>query len=41
MGAGMRYRDILLNRLGGVLIASHIHILNAGLVPNYVCYHRV
>ncbi len=39
--AGMRYRDLIPSRLGGVFIASHIHILNGGPVPDYVHYHRV
>ena len=39
--AGMRYRDLIPNRLGGVFIASHIHIPNGGPVPDYVHYHRI
>ena len=39
--AGMRYRDLIPSRLGGVFIASHIHIPNGGPVPDYVHYHRV
>ena len=39
--AGMRYRDLIPNRLGGVFIASHIHISNGGPVPDYVHYHRI
>lgn len=39
--AGMRYRDLIPTRLGGVFIASHIHIPNGGPVPDYVHYHRV
>ena len=39
--AGMRYRDLIPSRLGGVFIASHIHIPNGGPVPDYVHYHRI
>jgi quercetin dioxygenase-like cupin family protein len=39
--AGMRYRDLIPNRLGGAFIASHIHIPNGGPVPDYVHYHRI
>ena len=39
--AGMRYRDLITSRLGGVFIASHIHIPNGGPVPDYVHYHRI
>lgn len=39
--AGMRYRDLLPGRLGGRYVASHIHIPTAGLVPDYVHYHKV
>lgn len=39
--AGMRYRDLIPNRLGGVFIASHIHIADGGPVPDYVHYHRI
>ncbi len=39
--AGMRYRDLIPSRLGGVFIASHIHITNGGPVPDYVHYHRI
>ena len=39
--AGMRYRDLLPSRLGGRVIASHIHIPNGGPVPDYVHYHRI
>jgi len=39
--AGMRYRDLIPGRLGGVFIASHIHIPVGGPVPDYVHYHRV
>ena len=39
--AGMIYRDLIPGRLGGRVIASHIHIPNGGPVPDYVHYHRV
>jgi quercetin dioxygenase-like cupin family protein len=39
--AGMRYRDLIPNRLGGKYIASHIHIPTGGPVPDYVHYHQV
>ncbi|MFZ2508759.1 MAG: hypothetical protein WAW79_09855 [Steroidobacteraceae bacterium] len=39
--AGMRYRDLIPGRLGGSIIASHIHIPDAGPVPDLVHYHTV
>ena len=39
--AGMRYRDLIPGRLGGSVIASHIHIADAGPVPDYVHFHHV
>jgi mannose-6-phosphate isomerase-like protein (cupin superfamily) len=39
--AGMRYRDLIPDRLGGRYIASHIHIPTEGPVPDYVHYHQV
>jgi|TARA_B100000809_G_scaffold150942_1_gene148385 mannose-6-phosphate isomerase-like protein (cupin superfamily) len=39
--AGMRYRDLIPDRQGGRFIASHIHIPDAGPVPDYVHYHRI
>lgn len=39
--AGMEYRDLIPDRLGGRLIASHIRIVNAGPVPDYVHYHKI
>ncbi len=39
--AGMRYRDLVPSRLGGRVIASHIHIPSGGPVPDYVHYHRI
>ena len=37
--AGMHYRDLIPGRLGGAIIASHIHIPEAGPVPDDVHYH--
>ena len=39
--AGMRYRDLVPDRQGGVLIASHIRIPDGGPVPDYVHFHKV
>ena len=39
--AGMQYRDLVPDRLGGRLIASHIRILKGGPVPDYVHHHDV
>ncbi|MCG3267059.1 cupin domain-containing protein [Yoonia sp. I 8.24] len=39
--AGMHYRDLIPNRLGGSIIASHIRIPNGGPVPDMVHFHRV
>ena len=39
--AGMQYRDLIPDRLGGRVIASHIRILNGGPVPDYVHHHHV
>eukprot|EP00933_Yihiella_yeosuensis_P057551 TRINITY_DN5743_c0_g1_i3.p1 TRINITY_DN5743_c0_g1~~TRINITY_DN5743_c0_g1_i3.p1 ORF type:complete len:411 (+),score=54.14 TRINITY_DN5743_c0_g1_i3:121-1353(+) len=39
--AGMRYRDLVLDRQGGRFIASHIHIPKGGPVPDYVHFHDV
>ena len=39
--AGMQYRDLIPNRLGGRFIASHIRIIKGGPVPDYVHYHHV
>ena len=39
--AGTRYRDLIPGRLGGSFIASHIHIPDAGPVPDYVHFHHV
>ena len=39
--AGMRYRDLIPNRLGGRFIASHICIPDGGEVPDYVHFHKI
>lgn len=39
--AGMHYRDLIPDRLGGSIIASHIRIPDAGPVPDMVHYHKV
>jgi quercetin dioxygenase-like cupin family protein len=39
--AGMLYRDLVPDRQGGYLVASHIRIPQGGPVPDYVHYHRV
>ncbi|EME81239.1 uncharacterized protein MYCFIDRAFT_198018 [Pseudocercospora fijiensis CIRAD86] len=39
--AGMHYRDLIPDRLGGAIIASHIRIPDAGPVPDQVHYHTV
>jgi quercetin dioxygenase-like cupin family protein len=39
--AGMLYRDLVPDRQGGRVIASHIRIEDGGPVPDYVHYHRV
>jgi quercetin dioxygenase-like cupin family protein len=39
--AGMRYRDLIPDRLGGSIIASHIRIPDGGPVPDMVHYHVV
>lgn len=39
--AGMQYRDLIPNRLGGSIIASHIRIPDGGPVPDMVHYHTV
>ena len=39
--AGMQYRDLIPDRCGGRLIASHIRIPKGGPVPDYVHYHDV
>lgn len=39
--AGMNYRDLIPDRLGGSIIASHIRIPGGGPVPDMVHYHTV
>ena len=39
--AGMQYRDLLPNRLGGAIIASHIRIAEAGPVADIVHFHTI
>ena len=39
--AGMQYRDLIPDRLGGAIIASHIRIPDGGPVPDMVHYHTV
>lgn len=39
--AGMEYRDLIPDRLGGKLIASHIRLTQGGPVPDYVHYHTI
>lgn len=39
--AGMTYRDLMPDRLGGALIASHIRIDDEGPVSDYVHFHDV
>ncbi|MBV8757193.1 MAG: hypothetical protein JO257_07965 [Deltaproteobacteria bacterium] len=39
--AGMDYRDLVPDRRGGALIASHIRIVNGGPVADYVHYHDI
>ncbi|MFT6500996.1 MAG: quercetin dioxygenase-like cupin family protein [Crocinitomicaceae bacterium] len=39
--AGMMYRDLVPNRLGGGIMASHIRIPTGGPVPDMVHYHTI
>jgi len=39
--AGMQYRDLIPDRLGGGIIASHIRIPKGGPVPDVVHYHTI
>ena len=39
--AGMLYRDLIPDRLGGRYIASHIRIPEGGPVPDYVHHHAI
>jgi quercetin dioxygenase-like cupin family protein len=39
--AGMEYRDLIPERVGGRVIASHIRITDGGEVPDYIHYHKI
>lgn len=39
--AGMRYRDLIPDRLGGAVIASHIEVCDGGPVPDLVHHHDI
>ena len=39
--AGMMYRDLITDRLGGTMAASHIRLAEGGPVSDYVHYHKV
>ncbi|HEV7698786.1 MAG TPA: hypothetical protein VGO43_01010 [Pyrinomonadaceae bacterium] len=39
--AGMEYRDLIPDRLGGKVVASHIRLTEGGEVPDYVHYHKI
>lgn len=39
--AGMSYRDLVADRCGGWLVASHIRIADAGPVADYVHFHEL
>jgi mannose-6-phosphate isomerase-like protein (cupin superfamily) len=39
--AGMAYRDLIPDRLGGRFVASHIAIREGGAAPDYVHFHKV
>ncbi|MCB1459382.1 MAG: cupin domain-containing protein [Nitratireductor sp.] len=39
--AGMQYRDLVPDRLGGSMIASHIRVPDAGPVPDNVHFHVI
>ena len=39
--AGMEYRDLIPDRLGGRFIASHVRIRAGGEVPDYVHFHAI
>ena len=39
--AGMEYRDLIPDRLGGRFIASHIRITDGGPVPDSVHFHDI
>jgi len=37
----MEYRDLIPDRLGGRIVASHIRLTRSGEVPDYVHYHKI
>ena len=39
--AGLLYRDLIPDRLGGRFIASHIRLTDGGPVPDYVHFHKL
>lgn len=39
--AGMEYRDLIPDRLGGRVIASHVRLTEGGEVADYVHYHKI
>jgi mannose-6-phosphate isomerase-like protein (cupin superfamily) len=39
--AGMMYRDLIPDRLGGRIVASHIRIVDGGTVADSVHYHKI
>jgi len=39
--AGMMYRELTTDRLGGNMMASHIRLTEGGPVPDYVHYHKI
>jgi quercetin dioxygenase-like cupin family protein len=39
--ARMEYRDLIPDRLGGKVVASHIRLTDGGEVPDYVHYHKI
>jgi len=39
--AGMEYRDLIPDRVGGKAIASHIRLVEDGPVADYVHYHKI
>ncbi|MEO6655936.1 MAG: cupin domain-containing protein [Pyrinomonadaceae bacterium] len=39
--AGMEYRDLIPDRLGDKVIASHIRLTKGGEVPDYAHYHKI
>jgi quercetin dioxygenase-like cupin family protein len=39
--AGMMYRDLMPDRMGGKMAVSHIRLTEGGEVPDYVHYHKI